>query len=71
MTKTSMPPAQFEPATPVSKWPQTPMLDCVTTGIGLCILFLLSGFGGLVVGMLVPGTQDCGFEPSLSRRIFG
>jgi hypothetical protein len=29
-----------------------------------------SGFGGLVVSMLASGTQNCGFEPGLSRRIF-
>ena len=29
-----------------------------------------SGFGGLVVSMLASGTQDCGFDPGRSRRIF-
>jgi hypothetical protein len=29
-----------------------------------------SGFGGLVASMLAPGTQDRGFEPGWSRRIF-
>jgi hypothetical protein len=28
------------------------------------------GFGVLVVSMLASGTQDRGFEPSRSRRIF-
>jgi hypothetical protein len=31
---------------------------------------LLSGFGGLVVSMLASGTQDRGFAPGRSRRIF-
>ena len=30
-----------------------------------------SGFGGLVVSMLASGTQDRGFDPGRSRRIFG
>jgi uncharacterized protein (DUF1786 family) len=30
----------------------------------------LMGFGGLVVSMLASGTQDHGFEPGRSRRIF-
>jgi hypothetical protein len=30
----------------------------------------LSGFGGLVVSMLASGTQDRGFAPGRSRRIF-
>jgi hypothetical protein len=29
-----------------------------------------SGFGGLVVSMLACGTQDHGFAPGWSRRIF-
>jgi hypothetical protein len=29
-----------------------------------------SGFSGLVVSMLAAGTQDCGFEPGRTRRIF-
>jgi hypothetical protein len=29
-----------------------------------------SGFGGLVVSMLASGTQDRGYEPGRSRRIF-
>jgi hypothetical protein len=29
-----------------------------------------SGFGGLVVSMLASGTQDHGFEPGRSCRIF-
>ena len=28
------------------------------------------GFGGLVVSMLASGTQDRGFDPGRSRRIF-
>jgi hypothetical protein len=31
---------------------------------------LTSGFGGQVVSMLASGTQDCGFKPGRSRRIF-
>jgi hypothetical protein len=31
---------------------------------------VFSGFGGLVVSMLVSGTQDRGFAPGRSRRIF-
>jgi hypothetical protein len=40
--------------------------------MGLRVLFYgeLSGFGGLVVSMLVSGTQDRGFTPSQSCRIF-
>ena len=30
----------------------------------------ISGFGGLVVSMLASGTQDRGFDPGRSRRIF-
>jgi hypothetical protein len=30
----------------------------------------VSGFGGLMVSMLASGTQDHGFKPSRSRRIF-
>jgi hypothetical protein len=30
----------------------------------------ISGFGGLVVNMLASGTQDRGFAPGRSRRIF-
>ena len=30
----------------------------------------LTGFGGLVVSMLASGTQDRGFDPGRSRRIF-
>jgi hypothetical protein len=30
----------------------------------------MSGFGGLVVSMLTSGTQDSGFAPGRSRRIF-
>jgi hypothetical protein len=29
-----------------------------------------SGFGGLVASMLASGTQDRGYEPGRSRRIF-
>jgi hypothetical protein len=41
-----------------------------------CIFYIymatrsLSGFGGLVVSMLASGTQDRGFAPDWSRRIF-
>jgi hypothetical protein len=31
---------------------------------------VVSGYGGLVVSMLASGTQDRGFEPGQSRRIF-
>jgi hypothetical protein len=31
---------------------------------------ILSGFGGLVASMLASGTQDRGFAPDRSRRIF-
>jgi hypothetical protein len=39
----------------------------------LCFIFrpYLSCFGGLVVSMLVSGTQDRGFEPGQNRRFFG
>jgi hypothetical protein len=30
----------------------------------------INGFGGLAVSMLPSGTQDRGFEPDRSRRIF-
>jgi hypothetical protein len=30
----------------------------------------VSGFGGLVVSVLAPGTQDRGFKPGRRRRIF-
>ena len=36
----------------------------------ICILYTYSGFGGLVVGMLASGTQDRGFDPGRSPRIF-
>jgi hypothetical protein len=32
--------------------------------------YIHSGFGGLVVSMLASGTQDRGFKPGQSRRIF-
>jgi hypothetical protein len=32
--------------------------------------YAVSGFGGLVVSMLASGTQDRGFAPDRSRRIF-
>jgi hypothetical protein len=31
---------------------------------------MISGFGGLAVSMLASGTQDRGFAPGRSRRIF-
>ena len=34
------------------------------------VMLLLRGFGGLVVSMLASGTQDRGFDPGRSRRIF-
>jgi hypothetical protein len=34
------------------------------------MLHFFSGFGGLVVSMLASGTQDRGFKPDQSRRIF-
>jgi hypothetical protein len=34
------------------------------------LLYEVSGFGGLVVSMLAYGTQDRGFAPGRSRRIF-
>jgi hypothetical protein len=33
-------------------------------------MLLVSGFGGKPVRMLASGTQDRGFEPGQSRRIF-
>jgi hypothetical protein len=33
-------------------------------------MHIVSGFGGLVVSMLASGTQDRGFAPSRSSRIF-
>ena len=33
-------------------------------------MIYFSGFGGLVVSMLASGTQDSGFDPGRSRRIF-
>jgi hypothetical protein len=37
---------------------------------GLVVSMLASGTGGLVVSMLASGTQDRGFVPDRSRRIF-
>jgi hypothetical protein len=37
---------------------------------GLVVSMLASGTGGLVVSMLASGTQDRGFKPGRSRRIF-
>jgi hypothetical protein len=37
---------------------------------GLLNMCFFSGFGGLVVSMLAPGTQNRGFAPGRSRRIF-
>jgi hypothetical protein len=36
----------------------------------LCLSNVDSGFGDLGVSMLASGTQDCGFAPDRSRRIF-
>jgi hypothetical protein len=36
----------------------------------LLLLVLLSGFGGLVIGVLASGTQNRGFKPGRSRWIF-
>jgi len=57
MTKTSMPPARFEPAIPASKQPQTDMLDHVNTGIGLCILFLLKIMSASIMRCLAVATS--------------
>jgi hypothetical protein len=46
------------------------MLACGTFG-GVVVSMLPSGpYGGLVVSMLSSGTQDRGFAPGRSRRIF-
>jgi hypothetical protein len=42
----------------------------ITTGYGLDGPVIESGFGGLGVCMLASGTQDRGFAPDRSRRIF-
>ena len=34
------------------------------------LIVLLCHFGGLVVSMLASGTQDRGFDPGRSRRVF-
>ena len=34
------------------------------------VIFIVDGFGGLVVSMLASGTQVCGFRPGRSRWIF-
>ena len=39
-------------------------------GCSAYFLFYLSGFGGLVVSVLASSTQDRGFKPGRSRRIF-
>jgi hypothetical protein len=36
----------------------------------ILVMYIFSAFCGLVVSMLASGTQDCGFEPSQSHRIF-
>jgi hypothetical protein len=38
--------------------------------LSYALLISAGGFGGLVVSMLASGTQDRGFEPGRSRRIF-
>jgi hypothetical protein len=47
-----------------------PKRKCQTASIITEVSLLLSGFGGLVVSMLAPGTQDHWFEPGRRRRIF-
>jgi hypothetical protein len=42
----------------------------IATGYGLDSPGIESGFGGLGVCMLASGTQDRGFAPDRSRRIF-
>jgi hypothetical protein len=42
----------------------------IATGYGLDGPGIVSGFGGLGVSMLASGTQDRGFAPDRSRRIF-
>jgi hypothetical protein len=39
-TQTSMPPVGFEPTIPTSERPQTHVLDCAATGIGLCYTYM-------------------------------
>jgi hypothetical protein len=39
-------------------------------GISTLVTVILSGSGGLAVSMLTSGTQDRGFKPGRSRRIF-
>ena len=46
------------------------IVTVVVSEVLLLLLLLLSGFGGLVVGVLASGTQDRGFKPGRSRRIF-
>ena len=49
----------------------TPQYECQNSQP--CILLSIEnnhGFGGLVVSMLASGTQDHGFDPGRSRRIF-
>jgi hypothetical protein len=38
--------------------------------VGLWVILHCSGFGGLVVSVLASSTQDRGFKPGWSRRIF-
>ena len=50
-------------------WAANVLRHCVVYLI--CTLYYpFSGFGGLVVSMLASGTQDRGFDPGRSRRIF-
>jgi hypothetical protein len=48
------------------------LLVCAWTGFERTTNYfpIHRGFGGLVVSMLASGTQDRGFEPGRSRRIF-
>jgi len=46
------------------------MLDTPCSAVVWRVLVTPSGFGGLVVSVLASGTQDRGFKPGRSRRIF-
>ena len=41
-----------------------------SSATNISVYHVLSGFGGLVVSMLASGTQDRGFKPGRSCRIF-
>ena len=45
-------------------------VDTLYNALYILLMFSFSGFGGLVVSMLASGTQDRGFDPGRSRRIF-